>query len=102
MSNGGGREIHIRGADPASLFLRTIVLAQTVKSQITAKNGVIIDLNADKFANRYEYSAPMIGFQVGNAAVESFALVAKTKSKAVMGKLNVQGAIYFGGTGAST
>jgi len=70
------------------------VTAQAVKSQITASNGVIVDLNADDFANRYEYSAPSIDFP---GSPSGFVFVGKVKRAGVLGDLTLQGSIMYGG-----
>jgi len=85
-----------------SAFVVAIVLsqqadAQAVESHVTASNGVVVDVNSDEFANRYEYSAPIIKFSVGSGAVESFALVAKVKKSGALSGLMIQGNIYYNG-----
>src|SRR6185503_19423755 len=71
--------------------------AQAVTSQKTASNGIVVDVNSDSFANRYEYSAPVIHFKVGDYAIPSFVLVAKIKSAGVTSALLLEGTITYGG-----
>jgi hypothetical protein len=68
--------------------------AQMVKSQITASNGIRVDLNSDDFANRYEYSAPVIDV---SGSPSGFVLVGKVKNKGILGGMTLQGAIMYGG-----
>ena len=70
--------------------------AQMVKSQVTASNGVIVDVNSDAFAGRSEYSAPDLKFGSQGGA-NGFAFVAKVRKGTVLGALNVQGFIMYSG-----
>jgi hypothetical protein len=68
------------------------------KSQVRASNGVIVDVNSDAFANRYEYTAPTIKFSEDGASDGmSFALVAAVKKASAPTKRFVTGAIYYRG-----
>jgi hypothetical protein len=68
------------------------------KSQVRASNGVIVDVNSDAFANRYEYSAPTIKFSEDGASDGmSFALVAAVKKANEPTKRFVTGAVYYRG-----
>ena len=78
-------------------FTPAAAQAQMVESHVTASNGVTIDKNADDFAGRYEYSAPIINFTTANSAGNGFALVAKIRNNGILGKLNIQGSIVYSG-----
>lgn len=70
--------------------------AQMIKSEVTASNGVVIDRNADDFAQRFEYSAPTIDFKSQNGATGA-AFVAKIRKGGALGNLNIQGFIMYSG-----
>jgi hypothetical protein len=65
--------------------------AQSVKSEVTASNGVIVTVYADDFANRYEYTAPVINFPDG------FGLVARIVRPGTVPKTNIQGSFSYRG-----
>ncbi|MBB4797984.1 hypothetical protein HNP32_001708 [Brevundimonas bullata] len=65
--------------------------AQSVKSEVTATNGVVVTVYSDDFANRYEYSAPVINFPDG------YALVARIVRPGITPKTNIQGSLSYRG-----
>lgn len=66
--------------------------AESVKSEVTASNGVAVTVYADEFAARSEYTAPVI------KSGECFALVAQVKRGTETGAVHVQGScLYKGG-----
>jgi hypothetical protein len=75
----------------------TTASAQMTKSQFTASNGVVVDVNSDDFAGRAEYSAPAIKFSPENGG-SGYALVAKTRHAGKLGPLNIQGFIMYSGS----
>ncbi|MFI8667985.1 hypothetical protein ACIGGE_16280 [Qipengyuania sp. NPDC077410] len=64
------------------------------KTAYTTSNGVIVDVNADDFAGRAEYSAPTIQL---DGPVMGAALVAVIKKANVKGPLHVQGFAMYNG-----
>lgn len=79
---------------PLLLMAASGAQAQGQQSQVTASNGIVIDVNADDFAGRYEYSAPIIRFGEDNS---SFALVARVRQARSPGAVHVQGVISYNG-----
>lgn len=65
--------------------------AQSVKSTVTASNGVAVTVYADEFANRYEYTAPSI------TAGDGFVLVATVKKAGVAPPPHLTGAFIYSG-----
>lgn len=66
---------------------------QMIESTVTATNGVVVDVNSDSFAERYEYSAPVVNF----TNPSGFFLVARIRSAGRLGNLEVGGSIaYYG------
>lgn len=65
--------------------------AQSVESEIKASNGVVIELNADDFANRYEYTTPTIKLPQG------FAFVAKIDRPGSTRGLHISGGFVYSG-----
>jgi len=39
--------------------------AQSLRSEVTTSNGVVVTVHSDEFANRYEYSAPQVRIDDG-------------------------------------
>jgi hypothetical protein len=70
--------------------------AEMQKSQFTASNGIVVDVNSDDFAGRAEYSAPVIRFSPDNGGT-GIALVARTRNAGALGELNVQGFVMYSG-----
>jgi len=68
--------------------------SQAQELHVTASNGIIVDVNADDFANRYEYSAPPIRFGPDST---SFALVARIKRAEGASPVHIEGVIYYRG-----
>lgn len=84
----------------AGLWLASFSVTSTAAdtSQVRASNGVIIDVNSDAFANRYEYTAPAIKFsEDGSSDGMSFALVAAIKKGGAPTRRYVTGAVYYRG-----
>lgn len=71
--------------------LVTPATAQAVRSQVHASNGILVDVYADEFAGRYEYSAPTIDFADG------FALVAAVVRPGKDGEVGLQGSFSYRG-----
>jgi hypothetical protein len=72
------------------------VSAEMKKSQLTASNGIVVDVNSDDFADRAEYTAPAIRFTPEGGGL-AFALVAKIKKSGSVGPLMIQGGITYSG-----
>lgn len=68
----------------------TPALAQ--KSTVTASNHIPVDVNADDFSGRFEYTAPAVNIQGGG-----FYLVAAIKKQGVPGEVFVTGTIFYSG-----
>lgn len=66
-------------------------VAQSVKSEITASNGVVVTVYSDEFANRYEYTAPAINHGDG------FALVAKIVRAEATTDTHITGTMMYRG-----
>jgi hypothetical protein len=85
------------------LFVATALVALSSpasageKTTFNASNGVVVNVNSDSFAERYEYSAPTIKFSEEGSTEESFALVAKIKTANKAPSTTVQGYIYYKG-----
>ncbi|WP_426168532.1 hypothetical protein [Sandarakinorhabdus sp. DWP1-3-1] len=68
------------------------------KSQIVASNGVTVDISGDDFANRYEYTGPVVKFSEDNSNDQmSFAFVAAIKKGEIPPKRFITGVIYYRG-----
>ena len=67
------------------------VAAQSVKSTVTASNGVQVTVYSDEFANRYEYSAPSVDLTDG------FVLVASIKKGGVATPVYLTGTLIYSG-----
>lgn len=65
--------------------------AQAVKSIVTASNGVEITVYSDEFANRYEYSSPLI------RAADGFVMVATVKKGGVAPPPHLSGFFVYSG-----
>lgn len=79
----------------ASLVLLTssVASAQSVRSEVTASNGVVVTLYSDEFANRYEYSAPVVNFPDAGG----FFIVSRMKRAGTATPIQVVGAISYRG-----
>lgn len=75
----------------AVVALAAPVQAQSVKSEVTASNGVVVTVYADEFAGRYEYTAPAITIDSG------FALVARVVRGDTVPPISVQGSFNYSG-----
>ena len=67
--------------------------ADSVKSQYTASNGVVVTVYRDDFADRTEYTAPSVDLP----NLGGFALVAKVKTAGKAGPAYITGAVYYRG-----
>jgi hypothetical protein len=67
--------------------------AQSVRSEVTASNGVAVTVYADDFADRYEYSSPVINFP----NLGGFMMVSRVKRAGTMTPVEVVGAIMYNG-----
>jgi len=65
--------------------------AQAVRSEVTAPNGVKVTVYTDEFAERYEYTAPMV--QVG----DGFVLVGRTDRGGTDGNVRLIGSFVYSG-----
>lgn len=79
-----------------ALVLAGSAHAQMVETHLTATNGIVVDLNSDEFAGRYEYSAPSIKLNI-NGGGSGFALVAKIKKSNAFLPLSIQGSLLYTG-----
>lgn len=66
-------------------------IAQGVASTSVASNGVQVDVYSDDFANRYEYSAPVVKIEDG------FLLVATVKKGGVAPDPHITGTMMYSG-----
>ena len=82
----------------ALLAISAPALAQFTEgeSEVTAANGIIVDVNADSFAGRYELSAPVIK-EKSEKGASLYAFVAKIKRSESSSGLNIQGFISYSG-----
>ena len=71
--------------------------AATVKSQYTAPNGVVIDVQADDFAGRKEYSSPFVEFQSDGEGGHGKAIVGEVFDNGKLLGMTVQGYIFYSG-----
>jgi hypothetical protein len=65
----------------------TAVHAQMVKSDRVASNGLVVSVNRDDFAERYEYTAPTIRFKDGFALVAAIKKNGRARGPYIMGSL---------------
>lgn len=80
----------------AAMLLPQSIHAEATKTQFTAPNGVIVNVNADDFAGRREFSAPAIDFKADGGATGK-AIVGEVFSDGKLLGLTIQGfIIYFG------
>lgn len=77
-------------------FLSQPALADMIATKIKASNGVEIDLNSDEFAERYEYSAPVINL-TSNDGVDGYLLIFKVRRAGTLGGVKMQGSIMYRG-----
>jgi len=78
-----------------SIYLTfTPVTAAMVASSVTAANGVVVHVQSDDFANRYEYTAPLVKLDSDNY---SFFLVAAIKQKGVNPDVFITGTLFYSG-----
>ena len=75
------------------LAMSQVAEAQSVRSEVAASNGVTVTVYADEFANRYEYSAPII--ELPNLG--GFALVVSIRSNDRVAPARVDGSITYNG-----
>jgi hypothetical protein len=75
------------------LFASSAASAQSVRSEIAATNGITVTLHADEFANRYEYSAPVVNFP----SAGGFFLVSRIKRSGTTSPIQIVGAIMYNG-----
>jgi len=69
-------------------------IAEAAERQVSASNGVVIDINGDEFDGRLEYTAPMVKFDNES----SFFLVAAIKANGQQaGPMLVVGNVYYRG-----
>lgn len=64
---------------------------------VTAKNNVKVSVHADQFADRYEYSAPSINFELPNGQGHGFVLVAAIKHAGKITGPLIEGYVYYEG-----
>jgi hypothetical protein len=74
-------------------FSSTPTAAESIKSVVTATNGVEVTVYADEFAGRSEFTAPSISFP----NLGGFALVARVSKNAVTRPLEIVGSIMYNG-----
>lgn len=77
----------------AGIFLAVSVPSWAEQVKSTASNGVVIDVNGDDFAGRYEYTAPVIKLPDNSG----FFLVAAIKKQGDAGRPFVTGSVYYTG-----
>ena len=81
-------------AKSAALCLMLATAAMAEEKIVPASNGVEITVNSDEFADRYEYSAPVIRF--GSSGQDSgFVLLAAVKSADRLSAPYISGYIYY-------
>jgi len=65
--------------------------AQSLRSEVTASNGVVVTVDSDEFANRYEYSAPQVAIDDG------FVLVSRLIRADTIGPVYIGGGFIYSG-----
>lgn len=78
-------------AASAAIAVAGGAVAQSVKSQVAASNGILVTVHSDDFANRYEYTGPDV------APADGYAFVARIDSGGERGRVKVIGAVYYRG-----
>jgi hypothetical protein len=71
--------------------------AAAVKSQYTAPNGVVVDVDTDEFAGRKEYASPFVEFQSDGEGGHGKAIVGEVFDDGKLRGLTVQGFIFYSG-----
>lgn len=73
------------------LVLAGPAMAESVKSEVTATNGVVVTVYSDDFAGRHEYSAPSVDFQDG------YVLVSRVDAGGDEGSVSLRGSFIYSG-----
>ena len=81
------------------VFAAVPARASFVQTSVTASNGIAVSVYSDNFANRYEYSAPIVNANaIGSVfSTHAFALVGRVKQGGVIGAIHVQGGLTYNG-----
>jgi hypothetical protein len=78
-----------------------IALADMVKSTITASNGVAVDKETDDFAQRYEYTSPVVVIDLPNPATglpgHGWTFAVKIRRNTEISPLQLQGGFSYVG-----
>jgi hypothetical protein len=81
----------------AAFALSAPALAEPVKSQVIAGNGVTLNLSNDEFAGRREYSAPGVDFSINDFPVTSTIIATRTKNGGVFGATQLSFLVVYQG-----
>jgi len=81
---------------PLLLALAQPAHAEMTKTQYTAANGVVVDVETDDFAGRREYASPAIEFKPDGGG-SGYAIVGRVFDSGKMRDLNIQGFIMYSG-----
>ncbi len=102
------RRLLIVAALFGALVTPGVSAAQSVKSSVVATNGVEVTVYSDEFAQRYEYTAPIIEFTDGYVLVAWVRTADSPGSVKLVGTFNYSGdwrfynsAIFRGGASAT-
>jgi len=79
-----------------ALSFSGVAQADMTKTQFTAPNGVVVDVNTDEFAGRREYSAPAVKFTPDNGG-SGGALVGEVFNDGKLLGITIQGFIVYSG-----
>lgn len=79
-----------------SSIFATMAMAQSVETNVTASNGVVISKISDDFAGRHEYSAPAIEVRSAKGA-SVIAIPAKVRKGSALGEFSVVGFVMYNG-----
>lgn len=81
---------------PLLLALAQPAHAEMTKTQYTAPNGVVVDVETDDFAGRREFASPAVEFKPDGGG-SGYAIVGRVFDSGKLRDLNVQGFITYSG-----
>jgi len=81
---------------PLLLALAQPAQGEMTKTQYTAPNGVVVDVETDDFAGRREYGSPVVEFKPDGGG-QGVAIVGRVFDEGKLKDLNVQGFVMYSG-----